>query len=780
LHPDSSTSITTSYGILKTLVTSALLLILAAACGFDFAFAGSQSAQQPVFNPSEKVQATQHSRVDAHGSVRALYNVGARVEGATLEQIAKNYLNAHKTDLAIPTSTNFRTDRIQTLAGSSHVRFMQTVKGIPVFRGDVVVSLNSANEVSMVLNNSKTNLQVSSVEPVFGNARAIALARAHLNVKGRTTGKQDNAELMIYRSGDAVDHLAYSVSITTEDPMGDWQIFVDAQTGAILDVEDRFVNERFQGSGYVYISDPLSVSNKTYNTPGFADYGDADTDSLTAYRTLVTLDSLTFEDNVYKLKGPYCNVTDIESPTDPYYFGATTPTGFTATRSSQDFEATMVYYHVSTAYKHLLDLGFRVPSLEQIRLDPHGFLGQDNSHFSPSGNWIAWGEGGVDDAEDADVIWHEYGHAIMYNIIDNWGGGECGALGEGFGDYWAGSYSRSLNQWDPAAYQSNWVFNWDGHNTFWLGRRLDDTRTYPFGGLEIHNAGQIWSSALMGILGDLGREIADRLVIQSFYYLGSGTTGSDAAQAIIQADRDLYNGAHIHTLVYWLGTVKHFINPEAFVPVIEHTPIAAVQNPDGPYNILATVTSQHGLNLHRLLVIWGRDNSYGDTTVMVPTSTPNEFQATIPGTGQPGTVRYYILGTDTTGTESTSPADAPVSYYSFQIEESTVSGVGESEIVPRSYALDQNYPNPFNPSTVISFALPTNSDVTLTVFNALGQEVATLARGEMAAGIHSVAWNSRSTGGSTLSSGVYFYRIDAKAGNGSTGFSSMKKMVLVK
>jgi hypothetical protein len=184
--------------------------------------------------------------------------------------------------------------------------------------------------------------------------------------------------------------------------------------------------------------------------------------------------------------------------------------------------------------------------------------------------------------------------------------------------------------------------------------------------------------------------------------------------------------------------------------------------------------------LHRLLVIWGRDNSYGDTTVMVPTSTPNEFQATIPGTGQPGTVRYYILGTDTTGTESTSPADAPVSYYSFQIEESTVSGVGESEIFPRSYALDQNYPNPFNPSTVISFALPTNSDVTLTVFNALGQEVATLARGEMAAGIHSVAWNSRSTGGSTLSSGVYFYRIDAKAGNGSTGFSSMKKMVLVK
>jgi zinc metalloprotease ZmpB len=747
----------------------------------EIAVAGTQTDRQPVISPALSGRATMESRVDAQGRVRARYNVSAKMQGNTAEQAARNYLNAHTQDFAPAGGTSaLRTANVQVLAGTSHVRFQQTVEGIPVFRGDVVVSLRSDNTVTIVINNSVADIQAATTTPEITAARAIALSRAHLNVKGRTTGKEDGATLMIYRNGDGADHLTYRVSISTEEPLGDWQVFVDAISGNILSVEDLFVNERVQGTGLVYLSDPLSASQRTYNTTGFSDYGDADTDSLTAYRTSVTLDSLTFEDNVYKLKGPYCNVTDVESPVDPYYYSASTPTGFTATRSAQDFEATMVYYHVTTAYKRLLELGFRVPTLEGIRLDPHGYLGQDNSHYSPSGNWIAWGEGGVDDAEDADVIWHEYGHAIMYNIIDNWGGGECGALGEGFGDYWAGSYSRSLNQWSPEDYRYNWVFNWDGHNTFWLGRRLDDTRTYPFTGLEIHNAGQIWSSALMGIQGQLGRDIADRLIIKSFYYLGSGTTATDAAQAILQADRDLYGGAHMQTLVYWLGSVKHFIDPAAFIPVIEHAPLTAVQNPDGPYTIVATVTSQHGINMRRMLVVWGRGDSYANTMTMTPTGNPNEYEAIIPGTGQAGTVRYYIVAGDTTGVETISPGGAPESYYSFLIAESNVSGVEESGTIPKSFALEQNYPNPFNPTTSIAFALPSASEVTLTVFNALGQEVATLARGTMAAGHQSVVWNPISSGTAGISSGVYFYRIEARPLNGAASFTAMRKMVLVK
>ena len=88
---------------------------------------------------------------------------------------------------------------------------------------------------------------------------------------------------------------------------------------------------------------------------------------------------------------------------------------------------------------------------------------------------------------------------------------------------------------------------------------------------------------------------------------------------------------------------------------------------------------------------------------------------------------------------------------------------------PIQVLLQQNYPNPFNPSTRIQYALPHRSYVTLTVFNALGQRVATLVNGEVEAGYHEVTFNA-----STLASGVYFYRI--QAGN----FNRVKKLVLLK
>ena len=758
-----------------------IVTVIAIVFAFSLASAGATGTTSVKLNAPDDSRISAHARVDANGIVRAMYNLKSSAPGATPEEIARTFLQANRDAFHISTAApSLTADEIQSVPGGSHVRFTQTFDGISVFRGDVVVSINGYNQVIMVVNNFKDDVHIASTTPSLSEAQALQLARQHVGIKGQTTGKPDAAELMIYRSADGSDHLAYKVSMTNEDPMGDWQVFVDAHDGGVLDVEDLFANEHIQGSGYVYLSDPLSASRKMYGSAGFVDNNDADSDSLTSDRALVTLDSLTFEDGVYKLKGPYCNVTDVESPLDPQYYSSTTPTGFNYLRSAQQFEAVNVYYHVTTSYKHLLELGFSVPSLTQIRLDPHGYLGQDNSHFCPSGNWISWGEGGVDDAEDADVIWHEYGHAIMYNIIPTWGGGEAGALGEGFGDYWAGSYSHSLSQWAPSDYQYNWVFNWDGHNAFWLGRMLNDARRYPFGGLEIHDAGQIWAAALMGIRGDLGRNIADRLVVASFYYLGSGTTGPDAAQAIIQADRDLYGGAHIQTLVYWLGTVKHFIDPTAFVPVIVHTPLSGNQGVQGPYDIRATVTSQRGLNAQRICVVWGRGESFTDTTVMVPTQTPSEFEAMIPGNGEPGTIHYYILAADTTGAVATLPFMAPVESFAIDITSQNVSGVEPGSILPTHYQLNQNYPNPFNPTTSISFALPTASMVSIKLYNTLGQEIRTMIEQVQTAGYHEVVWNGRDKNGSSVSSGTYFYRIVAHGTTGNENFAAFRKMILLK
>lgn len=89
--------------------------------------------------------------------------------------------------------------------------------------------------------------------------------------------------------------------------------------------------------------------------------------------------------------------------------------------------------------------------------------------------------------------------------------------------------------------------------------------------------------------------------------------------------------------------------------------------------------------------------------------------------------------------------------------------------IPNKFFVDQNYPNPFNPTTRIRFGLPAASDVTATIYNILGQQVAVLFKGSMQAGIHALEFNSEGFG-----SGVYFYKIQ------SNNDVQMKRMLLMK
>jgi flagellar hook assembly protein FlgD len=93
--------------------------------------------------------------------------------------------------------------------------------------------------------------------------------------------------------------------------------------------------------------------------------------------------------------------------------------------------------------------------------------------------------------------------------------------------------------------------------------------------------------------------------------------------------------------------------------------------------------------------------------------------------------------------------------------------------LPDGFELHQNYPNPFNPTTTIAFDLPSSADVSLQVFNLLGQTVRHLQSGFLSAGAHSVEWDGRTDGGAAVASGVYFYRLTAG------DYSHARKMVLL-
>ncbi|MGE5313831.1 MAG: FlgD immunoglobulin-like domain containing protein [Acidobacteriota bacterium] len=104
-----------------------------------------------------------------------------------------------------------------------------------------------------------------------------------------------------------------------------------------------------------------------------------------------------------------------------------------------------------------------------------------------------------------------------------------------------------------------------------------------------------------------------------------------------------------------------------------------------------------------------------------------------------------------------------------------VTAVGDQGAsAPAAFALEQNFPNPFNPSTTIRYSLPKESNVTLSVYNMLGEEVKTLVSGVRASGTHEVVWNGDTNAGVPAGSGLYVYRL--RAGS----LTEVRRMMLVK
>ena len=95
-------------------------------------------------------------------------------------------------------------------------------------------------------------------------------------------------------------------------------------------------------------------------------------------------------------------------------------------------------------------------------------------------------------------------------------------------------------------------------------------------------------------------------------------------------------------------------------------------------------------------------------------------------------------------------------------------------IFPDVYALHQNYPNPFNPVTKITYQLPEESYVAITIYNLAGQKVTTLVDGRRSGGFHAVDWYGKKSNGESVVSGLYFFRIETE------NFSKTLKMLLLK
>ncbi|MGA9293694.1 MAG: T9SS type A sorting domain-containing protein [Ignavibacteriaceae bacterium] len=160
----------------------------------------------------------------------------------------------------------------------------------------------------------------------------------------------------------------------------------------------------------------------------------------------------------------------------------------------------------------------------------------------------------------------------------------------------------------------------------------------------------------------------------------------------------------------------------------------------------------------------------GGAGIQVGVTKFSDFAENFKQTAQVSTIDQLPIGSliwDDAQNAAYNPADAMTKVYAAFNAAVDVEETGSG--LPLIYKLSQNYPNPFNPTTTIDFALPKAQNVTLKVYNILGQEVATLINSNIAAGNHSIRFDA-----SNLSSGLYIYKISAGS------FTSAKKMMLLK
>jgi hypothetical protein len=543
---------------LRTVLAAALLL---AASG---AWAQKPVERSPFEVGQDYVEPTHEAApgllVARDGTPRALYGVGHAVRSATPEAMARQYLAAHAATLGLADAAlsdlQFRAQRTG-LAGHT-VRFTQTVGGVPVLGPDLVVSIDLQDRVQFVLSPYRPGLAVPTRTPALTAAEARALVLAHLGVDAQGALQYDQTRLVVYPMADGA-RLAWQVRLVPDAPMGDWEAVVDAADGALLRVADRAFHERGEdppaiptvaalaypiradGTGYIFKPDPLTRDGVTYGTPGYTDNNDADSPELTGARSFVSLRDITFDGTLYHLEGPYAAIREFEAPVSGT-FEQPSP-DFHFTRNAQAFEGVTTYWHIDNVMRYLNE-GLDMPVLPYqystgVQFDAHGLNGVDNSHYISSTGRVAFGEGCVDDDEDADVIIHELGHGL-HDWLTSGGLSQVQGLSEGTGDYAAASFTRRLGLLEPADPAYNWVFKWDGHNPCWPGRITNYTALYP-GGLtgQIHTDGQMWSSTLMQIWDDIGGRRIDAAMHEGLAMTNGGTNQPQAAQAVLQAARNM-------------------------------------------------------------------------------------------------------------------------------------------------------------------------------------------------------------------------------------------------
>lgn len=645
------------------------------------------------------------------------------------EGAARQWILSHANDLKIKPTDTFSLSYVRKGEVGEILRFQQIMNTVPVYQSEIVVNFNPSNEVVFMTDSYDSAIETILTTPSLSKEAALNASKESLKFTCDYSVAEN--DLFVTRVNDQTK-LVYRVVTNPVSGNGSWEVMVDAQTGAILSTKDvalydhkKSVDSKksnppavmaplafVSGTAMVFLTNPLSIAHATYGTTGYLDNNDANSTQLAAARTAVTLPEIDLTSGVYRLKSSYVDINDSETPFTGVFTQATS--AFNFTRDNNAFEAVNAFYHLDLGLRYINEtLGVACrPALNGgvLRFDSSGLNQDDNSHYVSNTDSLAFGEGCVDDAEDSDVIMHEFGHGV-HDWMTN--GNASVYIGEGNGDYWAQSFHRSYNQLTSSETPFQWMFKWDGHNACWDGRTTDYFGMYPgdlvgLQGGAAHTDGQIWSSALMQIWDVLGRTKTDKAFLYGIALTTTSSNQQTAARAVRQAAINMnYACADVAVIT------EKFTDRGYVMPALALT-MAAIAN----QTVVAGVGNTYTLPSYATLANPITDNC--DATL---TQSPIVGTVLAPGV-------YTITMVATSGASTVTRT--------FQL---TINpNLGIADTVKTNFVL---YPNPT--ANVLNIKGDFDSSESLTVFNMLGQTVLRKA----------LTTNEESVDVSSLAKGIY-------------------------
>ncbi len=574
------------------------------------------------------------------------------LENAKQESVAREYVAAN-TDVAILESGFIDLELVEIQHGlaTTVTRFQQTIQGIPVVDA-YVTTIQGPDGDFLLIHDQRFRGTIGDATPQrlidFSATEKVALEFAG----AYSTFAPSRGELVWLPGQNNVAAQVWQMTVfgVTPETHGDFLTFVDVETGKVLSQENRI--SHLNGTGKVFFPNPYQTQGSGTD---LTDRGDANNTALSNQRVSVTLEGL--DSGTGFLNGEFVNLSSLNSPnlTD---VDANEPTrNYDYTRDDDRFEQVVIYHTVDqiNRYFHLLgfddDAGVANGIRDFATLANAHWYTSDNAFYSTGDDAIHFGDGGVDDGEDGDVIAHEYGHAVQHDQNASWGGGEMGAMGEGFGDYLAASFFQTVGDSTYLSNHAAAVAEWDAVSYSSANppnlRRVDGNKVYPVDlNGEVHSDGEIWSRALWDINQTVGSAVADRIILESHFMLPANSSMVTAAEMILLADQNINSGANASVIRQAFEDRGILEPPETIGTVTLDKSVYSVgdmititvKDGNGPATIPVSITSSNGDS--ESLTLTGNSGVYiGMLTTIAgtPTAGDSQLQAAL---GDTFTVTY--------------------------------------------------------------------------------------------------------------------------------------------